>query len=290
MIDDEQIGVIIENIDDIATADKAYIFDKDGGFIGSDAQCSFCVKDKVNKIQDRHIKIGFEEGFFTIAPIDNAEVFYNDSFSKMQSGFATIINKGDTFKISNITFRFVDSKDIEAEKIHKDKIDDIKKCDETSNMTFQPRGKVEYHFSEKEHIKNIIESKADYDFIAKQNKENAFETQCSYQNILNIIDNISKDLAKDKKRIELEQLESQNINTQTLEDIISSICLVKSPKIINLMALNLIIKELKSPIFGIMDNDIFMDCLKTALQNSIKENRDLFETLAITALESYKNK
>lgn len=86
MTDDEKIGVIIENAEEALTKkNKAYIFDKEGGFIGSDSQCSFCVQDnKENKIQDKHLKVGFQEGFFTIAPVEGAAVFYNESFSKME--------------------------------------------------------------------------------------------------------------------------------------------------------------------------------------------------------------
>ncbi|WP_290882824.1 hypothetical protein [Helicobacter sp.] len=57
MVDNEEkIGIIIENLDEILTKDKAYIFDKEGGFIGSDSQCSFYVQDRENQIQSRHLR------------------------------------------------------------------------------------------------------------------------------------------------------------------------------------------------------------------------------------------
>lgn len=197
MVDnDEKIGVIIENIEEVSTRDKMYIFDKGGGFIGSDTQCSFCVQDKVNGIQNKHLKIGFEEGFFTIAPVEDAIVFYNESFSKMQGGFETIINKGDVFKISNIKFRFVDCKGIDEELFkNKEKLDNIERHDEIDENLLKPRGKVQFDFKEKENIKELIESKTNYDFI-EEKVDNSFLNQSDkknplefeYQNILKTLD------------------------------------------------------------------------------------------------------
>lgn len=46
---EEKIGVIIENLEEILTRGKAYIFDKEGGFIGSDSHVLFVSKIEKTK-------------------------------------------------------------------------------------------------------------------------------------------------------------------------------------------------------------------------------------------------
>lgn len=41
MIDNEENGVIIENLEEVSTKGKAHIFDKEDGFIRRYPQCSF---------------------------------------------------------------------------------------------------------------------------------------------------------------------------------------------------------------------------------------------------------
>ena len=294
---EEKIGVIIENLEEILTRGKAYIFDKEGGFIGSDSQCSFCVQDRENKIQSKHLRIGFEEGFFTIAPVEDAVVFYNESFSKMQGGFETIINKGDIFRISNVQFRFVDYKEINEEFLrNKEKLDDIEKCDEINEGLLTPRGKIQFDFKEKENIKEIVESKTDYAFIEEKidnsflnqsDKKNPLEFE--YQNILKTIDKTLRELQMNQKSAKLNE-QYGKLDIKDLEKIIANIPLIKSTTLINLLALSLISKELYSPIFEEMEENMFIKYLQVAIQGNIKEEKALFENLTIKALEKYKNR
>ena len=294
---EEKIGVIIENLEEILTRGKAYIFDKEGGFIGSDSQCSFCVQDRENKIQSKHLRIGFEEGFFTIAPVEDAVVFYNESFSKMQGGFETIINKGDIFRISNVQFRFVDYKEINEEFLrNKEKLDDIEKCDKIDEGLLTPRGKIQFDFKEKENIKEIVGSKTDYAFIEEKidnsflnqsDKKNPLEFE--YQNILKTIDKTLRELQMNQKSAKLNE-QYGKLDIKDLEKIIANIPLIKSTTLINLLALSLISKELYSPIFEEMEEDMFIKYLQVAIQGNIKEEKALFENLTIKALEKYKNR
>ncbi|MCX2683848.1 FHA domain-containing protein [Campylobacter sp. MIT 21-1685] len=298
MVDNEEkIGVIIESLEEILTRDKAYVFDKEGGFIGSDSQCSFCVQDKENKIQNKHLRIGFEEGFFTIAPVGDAAVFYNESFSKMQGGFETVINKGDIFRISNVQFRFVDYKEINEEFLRsKEKLDNIEKCDEIDEGLLKPRGKVQFDFKEKENIKELIESKTDYAFI-EEKIDNSFLNQSDeknplafeYQNVLKTLDKVLKELQMNQKSAKLNEQYGE-LDIKDLEKIIANIPLIKSTKLINLLALSLISKELYSPIFEEMEEDMFIKYLQVAIQGNIKEDKALFENLTIKALEKYKKR
>lgn len=289
--DDDKIGVVVENAEMALSGDKSYIFDENGGFIGSDSQCSFYIKDKDNKIQDKHLKIGFEDGFFTIAPVENADAFYNESFSKMQGGFETIINKGDVVRISNILLRFVDYKEIKDEYLkHKEKLENIEKHDDIDENLLLPRGKVKFDFNEKEHIKDLIENKAHYDFIQKEddcldNNDSIF----NYQNILKTLNNTLKDLQINQKHITLNKY-NETLTISDLEEIIAGIPLIKSTKLINLLALSLICKELYSPIFETMSEDMFINYIHSSILANIKEEKNLFENLTLKALESYNNK
>lgn len=80
------------------------------------------------------------------------------------------------------------------------------------------------------------------------------------------------------------------LDIKDLEKIITNIPLIKSTKLINLLALSLISKELYSPIFEEMEEDMFIKYLQIAIQGNIKEEKALFENLTIKALEKYKNK
>lgn len=297
MLNGEKIGVIIENLEDVLTQDRAYVFDEEGGFIGRDSQCSFCVQDKENKICNKHVKIGFEEGYFTIAPVEEAIVFYNESFSQMQGGFETIISKGDTFKISNIRFSFVDSKEIDETFLKgKEKLVDIEKYNDIDENLLEPRGRVHFDFKGKEEVNALIESKSNHAFMGEKTNDNFLvqndeknPSTFAYQDILKTLDRIFQELRTNQKSTTLNE-QCEELDIKTLENIIANTPLIKSTKLINLIVLSLISKELYSPIFEEMKEDMFVKYLKTAIQNNIKEEETLLENLAIKALECYKNR
>ena len=289
----EKIGVIIENLETISSKQKAHIFDTDGGFIGSDSQCDFYVQDKDKKIHSKHLKIGFEEGFFTISPIEDAPIFYNESFSKMQGGFEVAINKGDVFRIENVQFRFVDSAEIDDELLKsKESLNNLERYEEIDDNLLQPRGKIAFAFKEKENIREIIESKADYAFM-EQKENDDFLNQNSNKiilnttNILRIIDKMLEELRQNQQHI---TLDDKCENIEDLESIIANIPLINSTKLINILALGLISKELYSPIFEMIDkdkNDSFAKFIQFAIQKNIKDDKRSFESLVIKALEKY---
>lgn len=229
--------------------------------------------------------------------MEDAVVFYNESFSKMQGGFETIINKGDIFRISNVQFRFVDYKEINEEFLrNKEKLDDIEKCDEIDEGLLTPRGKIQFDFKEKENIKEIVGSKTDYAFIEEKidnsflnqsDKKNPLEFE--YQNILKTIDKTLRELQMNQKSAKLNE-QYGKLDIKDLEKIIANIPLIKSTTLINLLALSLISKELYSPIFEEMEEDMFIKYLQVAIQGNIKEEKALFENLTIKALEKYKNR
>ena len=59
----EQIAVTIQNLENAANYSyKFYIFDENGGDIGSDSGVTFRCQDSDGAILARHARIGYEEG------------------------------------------------------------------------------------------------------------------------------------------------------------------------------------------------------------------------------------
>lgn len=287
----EKIGILLENIEDSLGKNRVHIFDENGGVIGSDPECSFGVQDLKKQIKDKHVQIKFEEGFFTICPIDDSVIFYNESFSKLQSGFDVIINKGDTFKIGDLKFRFADISDIDNEAIEaKLKIEDIPRHNELE-IAIEPRFKVNIDLND--NIKENIKAKNNLDFVKdKEQKSDTLQIQDSklfgYQDLLEFIRQNFKELKQNQKKINFDQ--NSSLERKQIEEIIENIPLIKSTKLINTIVLTLISKELYNPLFDGMKNDLFMRCLNSAIKDSINNDKELFEILSLMALEAYKDK
>ena len=295
-IEGESIGLVLENHEANQTKNKACIFDEGGGFVGSSPECFLYVQDKEENIDQKHLKISFEEGFFTISPVGENKVFYNRSFSPMQAGYDTIINSGDTFKIGELKFRFVESKEIDKELLEgKENIEAVPKQDDSiAEIELIPRGKVRADFSEKEDIKELIESKPNYDFIDIKSDDSFLaskEDSLSFtkENIDKVLDKLLQNLKQSQNTVLLNE-DHADLNIKDFEHIIANIPLVRSTKLINLMALSLISKELYSPIFEEMKDNAFLNYLKSGIKSNIKEENILLENLVLKALVSYKKK
>ena len=150
-------------------------------------------------------------------------------------------------------------------------------------------------FQEKQNIKekllgekkyDIMENNTDYTEIININKQQTQDFQ--YANILKALQQSLQDLKSKQKSATLN--EYANINIKDFESIIENIPLIKSTRLMNTLVLSLIAKELYSPIFEEMEEDIFIKYLQSAIQGNIKEDKILFENLAIKALENYIKK
>lgn len=294
MIEKEEIGLIIENHEECISNFQQTIFNTEGGTIGSGNECNFCVQDKLGQIKPIHAKISYEEDSFTITPYENAEIFYNGSFSKMASGYETMINKGDTFKIGDINFRFVEAKNIqESAQNNKQYLEDIEKHKDFDEIEIEPRGKSSINFNKNEELKEILRSN-NYKFIEEEKVDDSFLKEIIQKNPNSLeYENILKSLIKNLKDIKSKQQSSKinndysPINIKDFESIISNIPLIKSTRLINILALSLITKELYTPIFEEMEENMFIKYLEAAIQNNIKEDKILFENLTLKALERY---
>ena len=297
-MENEKIGIIIGNLEENLTANRAQIFDKSGGFIGSGYESLFIVQDKQSNIADKHVRISYEEGFFTISPVEDSLVFYNESFSPMQSGYDTIINKDDVFKIGLIKFHIIDSKEINEDMLKgKEEINKVKKDDHLDNIPLSPRGKAKIEL-EKDEIQNIIKDTTASLTLSTLEPSTNFMDDITKDDSSFNYQNMSKSLEKIFNAIKIERKnakatgEVKTINIKDFENILSNIPLIQSTKLINTLALILINKELYSSIFEeIAEEDIFMEYLSQAIHANIQGSSDLFENILIKALENYqKNK
>ncbi|MBT0828901.1 hypothetical protein KJQ75_08745, partial [Campylobacter lari] len=111
----------------------------------------------------------------------------------------------------------------------------------------------------------------------------------TYENIEKILDKLQNELSQNRKKTILND-NFQKLNIDDFQTVISKIPLIKDTKLINLVVLKLITKELYSPVFKEMEEDIFMTYLQNALQNIIKNDQNIFENLTLLSLNKYKEK
>ena len=202
----------------------------------------------------------------------------------MQGGFEVAINKGDVFRIENVQFRFVDSAEIDDELLKsKESLNNLERYEEIDDNLLQPRGKITFAFNEKENIREIIESNADYAFIEQKENDdflnqNNNKIVLNTTNILLIVDKMLEELKQNRQHIVLDD-ECEVI--EDLEQIINDIPLINSTKLINIIVLGIISRELYSPIFEMIGkdkNDNFAKYIHCAIKKSIKDDKRSFES------------
>ena len=96
----EQMAVTIQNLENAANySSKFYIFDENGGDIGSDSSATFRCQDANGSIHAKQARIGYEEGFFTYAHLRNNN--HNTSTDEpLGLSYATAAEAGDTRRMA----------------------------------------------------------------------------------------------------------------------------------------------------------------------------------------------
>ncbi|WP_104718869.1 FHA domain-containing protein [Helicobacter trogontum] len=107
------------------------------------------------------------------------------------------------------------------------------------------------------------------------------------QTILTFLDNALKNLFIDAK-IPLHT--NVHLTMQDIQDILQDIPLIDSPLLINTLVLGIIFKELHTPLFEVLDNDIFESTLSYAIQEQRQGDEKTLQYLLIQALHSYLKK
>ncbi|EBD1690115.1 hypothetical protein FHQ61_09660 [Campylobacter jejuni] len=188
----------------------------------------------------------------------------------------------------------MDAKSIEASiKENKKYLEDIEKRNHFDEIEIKPRGKTSINFDKNKELKEILENN-DYKFIEEEKADDSFLKEIIQKNPNSLeYENVLKSLVKNLKDIKTKQQNSKlnndysPISIKDFESIINNIPLIKSTRLINILALSLIAKELYTPIFEEMEENMFIKYIEAAIQNNIKEDKILFENLTIKALEKY---
>lgn len=291
----EQIAVILQNLESaMSYSSKFFIFDENGGDIGSDNGAAFYCQDTGELIKPKHARINYEEGFFTISPYENCEIFYNDSFSKLAEDYQTVINKGDIFRIGELKLIFVEPSKIneymsQAQKL----IENTPNFDKLDDIHLEPRGKITNpDFKETPNIdlfpKDDEVQPSDQQWTqpsVSEIKQNLLTSQSTQDLLQTIMQNLEVSIQPNPV-----DKDSQTITARDLEAIIKTIPLVNSTALINTVLVKLICKELYTNMYDIVENNSFFKYLSGAVTASTKEDKRAFEYLILKALQSYSSK
>ena len=295
----EQIAVTIQNLENAANySSKFYIFDENGGDIGSDSGVTFRCQDSDGAILARHARIGF----FTISSYENCDIFYADSFSKIASDYETVVNEGDVFRVGSLKLMFINPSKLEEYAAKTQKlIENTPSFDKLDDVRLEPRGKLlNVDFKEQPDI-NIFPKEDDEFYIKNDSPAKATEPNPAYapkpftQNMISsqtLNDLTQKLLGQLRNEIAPNTIESNSatLSVADLEAILSTIRLTDSTKLINSVLLQLVCKELYSHMYDIVENNSFFKYLSGAVTKSTQEKKQSFEYLVLKALESYISK
>ncbi|MCD8212467.1 MAG: hypothetical protein LUC34_00115 [Campylobacter sp.] len=297
-----QIAVTIQNLENATNySSKIYIFDESGGDIGSDSSSALFCQDVNSSIQPRHARISYEEGFFTIAPYENCDVFYNDSFSKLAIGYETVINEGDIFRVGDLKLIFINPSKITeyADKTQK-LIENTPNFDRLDDIHLEPRGKIlDVDFKEQPNV-GVFPEKNDEFYIMNEPHTHIREVQrplaqqttqnmLSSQNLDSLIEKFMAEFHTDIKPSPIET-NCATLSVKDLEAILLTIPLSNSTKLVNTVLIKLVCKELYSHMYDIVENNSFFKYLSDAITKSTQEKKAAFEYLVLKALESYISK
>ena len=288
----EKIAVVIKNYEDSYSQEQFFIFDEGGGDIGCGDSVSFCCQDKSRSILDKHAKISFEEGFFTISAYEKGDIFYNNSHTKLEENYAVIISEGDEFLIGELNFIFVDPSKIDDHiKQNSKLINKTSNFDSLDSVKMEPFGKIDgleidekLEFEIKKNTYN--EDNLQTVEIKQQSKKNS--DKINSQNFDDLIKNLVVELNSSIKPTTIKEYDL--LDTAKVNDIISNVALSSSVKLINLTLISLIKKELYSSIYDVVGDDAFLKHLSNSITQSLLGEKDSFDYLLLKALENFLKK
>lgn len=301
----DKIAIIAQDLNNPNTNIKYHIFDENGGTIGSGSTNSFCIYD--SQIKDKHANIQYEDGCFTISSIGDSDIFYNDSFSKLHSGYETIMELGDTFNIGNYKFNIIDPKDIkddflDTKKIINDidpyyKLDDadIRPIDQISGLDIDDI-KLEDILNDNKILNDFMHNMQDaYDIqdindeIINIKKEDTIQNNTlTIKQIINILNNKLDNIKH--INIDLNGTTNKKLDAIKLETIIANKPLLESTELINTAILSIIIKELYNPVIESIDDNLIANMFNYIMIKNLQGDKTLLQYILVKALQSYLNK
>lgn len=303
----DKVAIIAQDLNNANANIQYHIFDENGGTIGSSSTNNLCLQD--SQIHEKHAKIQYEDGCFTISSIGDADIFYNDSFSKLNSGYETIMELGDTFNIGNYKCNIIDPKDLKDEFLDNKKIiNEIDPYDKLDNAEIRPRGQINGLDIEEEKLEDILnDNKIFSDFMhniqdttkpreysfqdndtIKINTEDIIQhTPLTIKQILSILSNKLDNIRH--VDIDLSDEVDHKLDASKLETIIANKPLLESTELINTALLSIIVKELYNPTLESIDDNILANVFNCAMIKNLQGDTTSLQYILVKALQSYLN-
>lgn len=299
----EHIHIKITDGIKLKSGSKQMSFNESGGYIGSASDCQWVVHDVFNSINDKHVHIKFNGGNFCLMPYKGSQVYMNGDHSPIITNYYIVLSIGDTFKIGDIEFTIVPESELDdlSDEYADNSIEDIKEYDKLDNYTIVPEGQVEgINTEDNISIEDLIDDNKDILGIEENSIEQVYDS--TKQNILqNQL--ISKEILKDfiikecnnmlngeiKKQnnlLDILNSEKSKLSTKDLEHIITNFSLINNTKVINLLVISMLFKELDSPFFNELEDAGYEKIVSTLIRNAAADKSSI-ERLILRAVKKY---
>lgn len=289
-------------IDDIKlkSGTKFMKFKETGGYIGSDPSCQWVVQDVFNNIAPKHIHIRYTENSFGVTPAANNELYLNNDFSPVRKGYYISLAVGDKFRIGNIEFLVVNEDEIDAMAEDEAVVEDIENYNKLDNIEIKPAGQMEgIKMDDDISTESLVSDCEDVLGIGKEfldpepvNNNNMVRHIILTEDVfLNFIqekcsDLLSNHLKHSSALMDMVQEEKSRLTVKDLEYIFSSYSLINDVRVINLLTLSILYKELHSPFFDELEQDSFEKIISTLVKKSSTDYQTI-ERLLIRAVKKY---
>ena len=299
----EQIHIKITDSIKLKSGVKQMTFNESGGYIGSGDECQWVVHDAFDTIKEKHIQIKLYDNHFCLVPQKNCHVYMNGDHSPIVTSYYLALNIGDFFKIGDIEFTVVQESELDdlAEETADNALDDIKDYNKLDKYAVVPNGQVEgFNAEEDISLDDLVNNNKDVLGIEEtfENMEDNQVENYMMQNhiisrqvlkdfIIKECDNIlNNEIKKQNNLLELLSQEKSKLSTKELSHIVSSFNLVNNTKIINLLVISMLFKELDSPFLNELEQDGFEKILSTFIKNASSDHNSI-ERLVVHAIKKY---
>ena len=219
------------------------------------------------------------------------------------TNYYIILSIGDTFKIGDIEFTIIPESDLDdlADGITDNSMEDIKDFDKLDNYVVIPDGQLNGHNVEDDvNIDDLINDERDILGIEENSIEQVVDN-CEHNILQNKL--ISKQILRDfvinecdiilnselKKQTSLLDIlssEKSNISTKDLAYIVANYNLINNTKVINLLVISMLFKELDSPFFNELEDDGYEKIISTLIRSATTDQSSI-ERLVLHAVKKY---
>ena len=300
----EQLHIKITDSIKLKSGSMQMTFNEGGGYIGSDSNCQWVVQDVFDTIQGKHVHIRSNGDNFCLMPCNGSKLYMNGDHSPIITNYYIMLSLGDIFRIGDIEFTVVSENELDefAEEVAENVVAGIKDFNKLDNLTITPNGQVDGLNTENDISLNDlindnkdvlgIEETDDVDIIDNSFENNVLQNHIISKQILKdfIImecDNIlNNDIKKQDNLLELLGQEKCKLSINDLTHIVSNYSLINNTKVINLLVISILFKELDSPVFNEFEQDGYEKIISTLIKN-VSSDQSNIERLVVHAVKKY---